>query len=110
MEERRGVELDELHILHRALGAIYHGYAVAGGYKWVGGGLVDGTAAAGGHKRYFGEILVDAPLGREDVGAVAGNVGRAPRHHLAQMVLGDYLDGEMVFEHIDFGMLAHRAD
>ena len=47
--ERRRVELYELHVLHRTLGAVHHGLAVAGGYDGVGGGLVDGSASAGTH-------------------------------------------------------------
>ncbi len=76
MEESRGVELDKLHVAHGALGAVDHGYAVAGGHEGVGGGGVDSTHASGGHDSGPGEEGVDAPLGLvEDIGAVAGDVG-----------------------------------
>ena len=46
-------------------------------------------------------------VGVEHIGAVALNVGCAAGHLLAQVVLGDDFDGEMVFEHGDAGLVAH---
>ena len=45
--ERGGVELYELHALYGSLGAVSHGYAVAGGNLGVGGGGIHGSATAG---------------------------------------------------------------
>ena len=107
VEECGGVELDELHVLHRALGAVDHRYAVAGGDQRVGGCLVDGAHAPRGHQRDAGEELVDAPLRVEDVGPVAGDVGRAAGDDLPQVVLRYDLDGEMVLVDVDVRVGAH---
>lgn len=110
MEERGGVELDELHILHRALGAVDHGDAVAGGHERIGSGLIYGAYAAGGHEGDLGEEGVDAPLGCEHICAVAGDVGGAAGDYLAKMVLGDDLDGEIMLVDVDLRAAAHGLD
>jgi len=110
MVQRGGVELDELHVADRALGAVDHGDAVACGYQRVGGGGVDGTHAAGGHDGHLGqECLHLAGVLVQDVRAVAGDVRRAAGHHLAQVVLGDDLHGEVVVEYRDVGGVAYAA-
>ena len=48
-----GVELYEFHILDSSFGAVYHGYAVAGGDKWIGCGLIYGSGSSGCHKGQF---------------------------------------------------------
>ena len=108
--ERRGVELHELHVGHRALGAVHHRYAVARGHGRIGRRLVDGTDAAGRHHRYLGQIGVDlARLLVEHVGTVALDVGCAARHLHAQVVLRQYLDGEVVVQHFDVRVGLHGA-
>ena len=102
------MELDELHVLDRSLGAVDHGDAVAGGDKRVGGGGVDGADAARGHDRHARQEGVHLLRGLvQDVCAVAGDVRRAARHNLAQVVLGDDFDGEVMLEDVDVGVVAH---
>ncbi len=102
MIEGGGVELYELHVADGSLGTVDHGYAVAGGDKRVGGGGVDGTHASGGHYRYARQESVYASGGFvEHVCAVAGDVGGAPRHYLAQVVLRDDFYGEVVLVDVD---------
>lgn len=110
MIEGRGMELDELHVLHCALGAVDHRDAVAGGDEGVGRGGVDGATAAGGHQCRLGQERVDTSVGRQHVGAIAGDVGRAAGDNLAQMVLGDDLDGKVVFKDVDVGTGADSLD
>ncbi len=104
------MELDELHVLYRALGAVDHRYAVAGRDEGVGGSLVDGSYAAGRHQGDAGQELVYAPLGVQDVGAVAGDVGGTAGYDLPQVVLGDDFDGEMVLVDVDVRVGADGLD
>ncbi len=102
MEEGSGVELDKLHVAHCALGAVYHGNAVAGGHEGVGSSLIYSTYAAGSHHGDFRQESVY--LSRSDVehvGSVAGDIGGAAGDNLAKMVLGDDLDCEMIFVDVD---------
>ena len=109
MIEGCGVKLHELHVFHRALGAIDHGYAVASGDERIGGGAVHRAYAAGGHKGDARQEGVDLACGLvEHIGAIALNVAGAAGHYLAQMVLGDYLDGKVVFIHVDVGVILNR--
>ena len=79
-----GVELHELHVFDFALGTVDHGYAVACGNVWIGGGGVDGSCAASGHECDLGEIGVYlACCGIEDIGSVALDVGCAACHSYA---------------------------
>lgn len=110
VEKRRGMELYELHVLHRTLGAVDHGDAVAGGHKGICGGLVDGTHASGGHHGDLRQKGVDLTAGGKHIGPVAGDVGSAAGDYLAQMVLGDDLYGEMVFVYVDGGIGLNRLD
>ena len=52
MIEGRGVKLYELHVLHRGLGAVGHGYAVARGDVGVRRGGIHGAAAPRGQHRH----------------------------------------------------------
>ncbi len=111
MEERRGVELDELHVGNGAFGAIDHCNAVAGGNEGICGGLVDCAYAAGGHYGDFGEEGVDFSSGDvEHVCSVAGDVGSSPVHYFAQVMLGYYFYSEVVFVHIDVGASLHSLN
>ena len=111
MEESRGVELYELHVLDGTLGAVDHGDAVAGGHEGIGGGLVHSSRAAGGHDGDTAQEGIDrAGVLVEHIGAVAGDVGGAAGHYLAQMVLGDDLDGEVMLVDVDAGIGTHGLD
>ena len=108
MEEGGGVELHELHALHRAFGAVDHGNAVARGDVGVGGGGIDSSCAACGHQGDFGKEGVDfLGVGVEDVSAVAFDVRRAAGHFDTQVVLGDDFHGEVVFQDGDVRVVAH---
>ena len=104
MIEGGRVELYELHVFYRSLGAVDHRYAVACGCHWICSCRIDGADASGRHEGHARQKLVDGALRCKHIGAVASYVGRAPRHNLAQMVLGYDLDGEMMFEDVDHRM------
>ena len=109
--ERRGVELDELHVLGDGLGAVAHGDAVARGDDRVGGRGVDVAAAARGDDGELGEHGLDLVGGEvEHIGAEAGQPARMARDEFAQVVLRQEVDGEMVFQHRDAGVPANRLD
>ena len=100
--EGGGMELDEFHVLDRAFGTIDHRNAVARRYERIGCGLVDRSHAACGYEGDARQECVDfAGLRVEHIGSVAGDVGSAACDNLAEMVLGDNLDREMMFEDID---------
>lgn len=109
MIEARGVELYELHVLHRSLGAVDHCLAVAGGDNRVCGCLVDGTAAAGTHQRDLAQIGVDLPAGVQHVSTVTFDVGCAPCDLHAEVVLGDNLHSEVVLLDDDVGVGTHGS-
>ena len=110
MVEGGGVELYEFHVLDCSLGSVHHGYAVAGGHEGVGGGGIDRPHAACGHQCDLGEERVDRPGGLvEHVSSVACDVGCATGHYLAEVVLGDDFDGEMMLIHIYVGMVTHAV-
>ena len=108
--ERCRVELYELHVLHRALSTIYHCLAVARSDDGVGSGLVDGTATARTHQRHLAQIRVHLlRLGVEHVRTVAINIRCAACDARAEVVLRDYLHGEVVLLNVDVGAGAHRS-
>ena len=105
------VELNELHILNCSLGAIYHGNAVACSHKRIGGGAIHGTHASGSHERDAREERIDGfSLGIENVGTIAGDIGSATGHHLAEVVLGANLHSKAILKHVDVGVLLHSLD
>ena len=109
--ERRGVELDVLHVLGDGLGAVAHGDAVARGDDRVGGRGIDIAAAARGDDGELGEHGLDLVGGEvEHIGAEAGQPARMARDEFAQVVLRQEVDGEMVFQHRDAGVPANRLD
>ena len=108
--ERRGVELDELHVLGHRLGAVAHGDAVACGDARIGRRRIDVAAAARGHDGEFrkhGLDLVGVEI--QDVGPERGQSARVARDEFAQMVLRQQVDGEVAFENRDVGVLAYRG-
>ena len=108
MIERRRVKLYELHVLHRTLGTIYHGFAVAGGNDRICRRLVHGTASAGAHQRHLAKIGVHLlRVGIEHVCPVAFYVGSTARHRYAQMMLRYNLHGKVVFLYLYIGIAAH---
>ena len=71
--ERRGVELDHLHVAERGTRAVGHGVAVGGGDFWVGGFAIELAGAAGGENGAFGP---DEVRGVVDVGEGAETTRR----------------------------------
>ena len=105
----RGMKLHELHVLHRALGTIYHCFAIARGNHGVGGGVVNSTASAGTHQRHLAEIGVHLLCaGVQHIGTKTFDVGGAPCHLHTQMMLGDDFHGKVVFLDLNVRCVAHR--
>ena len=104
--ERRGVELHELQVSQHAAGAVNHGHAVAGGDDGSGGGGIDIAHAAGGQEGDLGEVGIDL-IGAavEGVNAIAFDAGCVFGDPLPKMVLGDEVDGELVFFQLDIGVV-----
>ena len=98
----RGVELYELHSLYFAFGAIYHCDAIASGDVRVGGRGIDRTSAAGSHQRDLSQICIYPMRFRiEDIRTITFDIRGSTRDANAQMVLGDDLYREVVFQYID---------
>ena len=103
--EAGGMELDELHVGHRAAGAPAHGDAVAGRGIGVRGVEVDLAGPAGGEDR---RARPDRPyLARahvEHVGAVAAVLGQP------ELAAGDEVDGDVPLEDLDVRVPLHLLD
>ena len=107
--ERRGVELDEFHVLGDRLGTVAHGDAVAGGDIGVRGRGVDVAAAARGDDGEFREHGLDlVGVEVQDIGSEAGQSARMAGDEFAQVVLRQEVDGEMVFEDGDVRVAFYR--
>ena len=104
--ERRGVELHELQVSQHAAGAVNHGHTVAGGDDGSGGGGIDVAHAACGQEGDLGEVGIDL-IGAavEGVNAIAFDAGCVFGDPLPKMVLGDEVDGELVFFQLDIGVV-----
>ena len=110
IKEAGRVELHKLHVLHHALGAIDHRYAVAGSYLGIGGRGIYSPRTTRSHQRDAAEERVDLlRLGIQYVGAVALDVRRTARDAHTQVVLRDDLYGKVVLQHVDIRILAHRS-
>ena len=104
-----GMELYELHVSNGAFGTVDHGRTVARGNDGVGSCLIDRTTATGTHHgdlRKIGVHLVTLLLAQH-IGTIALDVGCAPRHLHAQMVLCDDFHCKMVLFNGDVRMATH---
>jgi hypothetical protein len=112
MIEAGGMELNELHIGHGGPRAIGHGDAVAGGDVGIGGVKIDFAAAAGGQEDKGGGEGLDPVCGFVKHISAQAAVARRTLYALAarQLLGGDKVDGEMVFEHLDVGMAGHGVE
>ena len=110
MVERGGMELDELHVFGDGLGAVAHGDAVACGDARIGRRRIDVAAAARSDDGEFGQHGFDlVALQVQHVSSEAGQAARVAGDEFAQVVLCQQVDGEMVFENRDVGVLAYRG-
>ena len=101
-----GVKLHELQIFQHTACTMYHGYAVASRDDGCRRGGVYIAHAAGGQQGHLGQIGVYlVGLAVQGVGSEAVNVGCVFRYPLAQVVLGDDIDGELVFLELDVGVV-----
>ena len=108
--ERRGVELDVLHVLRDGLRPVAHGDAVAGSHHGIGRGRIDVAATAGSHYgelRQHGFDRIRRQI--EHIGAEAGDAPRVARDELAQVMLRQQVDGVVPFQQGDVGMTPHRS-
>ena len=107
----RGVELDELHILHNSLGTVYHSDAVACSYEWIGRLAINSLATASSHYGDFGKVGVNhACVFVEHIGAIATDARGVASDNDAHVVLGDNLYGKVVGQHRYVGMCLHCLD
>ena len=105
------MELDEFHVLHRSLGTVNHGDAVARGYQRIGGVSVNGFTTSCSHDGYLGEEGVHfSRILVQYIGAIALDARRVARHDDAQMVLCDDFHRIVVGEYADVGMPFHSFD
>ncbi len=94
-EQPRGVELDELHVLHRHAGVVGDGRAAAGADDGVGGVGVDAAGAARGHDHGVGrerlEPAADHVVGDDAAAAALVDDQRGDEHldvHLDPALVG----------------------
>ncbi len=108
VEERGRVELHEFHVGDRGAGAVGHGDAVAGGDVRIAGIQIDFPGASRGQNGKAGAESDDLlGAGNEDVGAQA-DIGRHPP--VADLRLGDEIDGAVVFVDTDIRVALDRFD
>ena len=107
--ERRGVELHELHVLNRSLGAIDHRLAVARGNDRIGRCLIDSSATSRTHQCDLGQIGVNRLFGIQHVCTVALDVRGAASDAHAHVVLSDDFHSEVILLHSDIGTGAHSS-
>src|SRR5690606_12582930 len=101
--EASRVELDEFHVGNTTAGAPGHRDAVAGGDVGVGGVEIDLACAAGGeHGVACANGRDVAAVDVEYIGAEAAFFVAAP-----QLVGGDQVEADVVFEDVDFRVSAH---
>ena len=97
--ERGRVELDKLHILGYSLSAVAHRNTIARSNFWIGGCVVDISATA---SRYNGEFCQCCEnfvgLGVEDVSTEASQAACVARYNLAEVVLCEQIDGEVILQ------------
>ena len=111
MIQGSGMELDELHVLNRALGAIDHSDTVARCHQRVGRRVINQADAARRHERHTRQEGIDlACLLIEDVSPIALDARRAARHDFAQVVLREDFHGKVVLKHVDIGIGLDRLD
>ena len=104
------VKLHKLHVFDHTLSAIDHRNTVARSHIRVSSSGINSACAACSHKGNAAEVGVDlARLGIEDIGSIALNVGCAASDTHAEVVLGDDLNGKVIFKHIDIGVVAYRS-
>ena len=100
------MELDKFHVFYGSLSPVYHRYAVAGSDERIGRGLINSAHAAGRHEGDFGEECIYLTgFQIEHISSVTFDVGSLPRNGYSEMVLRKNLDGEMLFENSDVGVL-----
>ena len=100
------MELDKFHVFYGSLSPVYHRYAVAGSDERIGRGLINSAHAAGRHEGDFGEECIYLTgFQIEHISAVTFDVGSLPRNSYSEVVLRKNLDGEMLFENSDVGVL-----
>ncbi len=98
--ERRWVELDKLHIFQVDLGAVGHRDAISRSDDGVGGAAVDLPVAAGGQDGVAGQNAVNLPrFAVENVTAVALNIWCKTGNDIADVVLGEEIEGEEMLVH-----------
>jgi len=111
MIESRRMELDELHILHCALGTIDHRNAIARSHQRIGCLTIDGFTPARSHDSDLGkESIHFARLFVQHVCSVATDSLCVAGYDDTHVVLGDDFHGKMVGKHGDVGMCLHRFD
>ena len=100
------MELHELHVGNGAFGTVNHRDAVASGDDRIGSGLIDRPYSTSTHHGDLSQIGVHLlRLRVQHVCTIALDVGRSSRHLHAEVVLGNDLDGKMVFTDVDVGMV-----
>ena len=99
------MELNELHILYCSLRTVNHSDTVASRNQRIGGCLVNSADSARCHQCYFRKESIDFPCAHvHDVSTITFNVGSVASNGYAQMVLGQYFNGEMILEYRNVGM------
>ena len=103
MEQTGGMKLDELHVGDGGAGAVGHCHAVAGGDVRIRCVEINFTAAAGGEQgNWCGESADMVGFFVKNIGAQAAVfVGHT------QFPGGDQVDGNVVFENLDVGLLGN---
>ena len=111
MVERSRVELYELHILGLRLGTVAHCDAVTCRNIRVGGRMVDISATACCHNGELGEAGENlVGLSVEDIGSEARQTTGVAGYNLAEVVLREQIESEVILQDGDVRVVAHLLD
>ena len=109
--ERRGMELDHLHVPHLRAGAVGHGHAVTGGDVRIRRELVDLAQASGGEDDHLGRHRRDDPLARvEHVDAEHPVLRPAHLDRGVEFGARDEVDRQVMLEHPDARGVGDRTE
>ena len=108
IKQTRRMELNKLHIFYYTFSTIDHRYTITSSYLGVRRSCINCTCTTRCHQRDSTEICIYLLcIGIKDVCSVTLYIWRATRHAYAQMVLGNNLYCEMVFQYFNIRVSPH---
>ena len=105
------MELHEFHIVNRSLGAVYHGNPVTGGDQRAGGIAVCISRPARCDEGYLRKNRINQPCTRiKNINSIAGNILRFFIYFNSQVMLGNNVNGKIIFEYLYIRMTFYLVE